>query len=95
MSTTLSIDSHTYRADRIDLPGEVSILVIQARRGFLACGYVSLAAAEKFGHAAATVSGVSSYDDMLAATVRAVSPAAEALGVRPGIPGSEALALLD
>ncbi len=95
MSTTLTVDSHTYRADRIDLPGDVSILVIQARRGFLACGYVSMAAAEKFGHAAATVSGVSTYDDMLSATVRAVSPAAESLGVRPGLSGREALALLD
>ena len=95
MSTPLTVDSHTYRADRIDLPGDVSILVIQARRGFLACGYVSMAAAEKFGHAAATVSGVATYDDMLAAPVRAVSPAAESLGLRPGLSGREALALLD
>ena len=60
----------------------------------LGCGYVSLAAAEKFGHALAVVSGVASYDDMLAAKVGAVSTAAAALGVETGMSGREALGMM-
>ena len=68
------------------------ILVIRAARGLLGCGYISVDTAAKVGDALAVVSGVSSYDDMLSATVKAVSPAAEALGVLPGMTGREALA---
>ena len=92
MTTTLTLDHHSFRADRIDLPN-VAVLTIQGTRGILACGYLSLPTAEKFGHAMAIVAGVSSFDDMLAATVKAVSPAAAALGVAPGMAGREALAL--
>ena len=68
------------------------ILVIRAPQGLLGCGYISVETAAKVGDALAVVSGVSNYDDMLGATVKAVSPAAEALGVRPGMTGREALA---
>ena len=67
------------------------ILVIRAARGLLGCGYISVDTAAKVGDALAVVSGVSNYDDMLQAVVKAVSPAAEALGVRPGMTGREAL----
>ena len=67
------------------------ILVIRAARGLLGCGYVSVDTAAKVGDALAIVSGVSSYEDMLHASVKAVSPAAEALGVRPGMTGRDAL----
>ena len=77
-------------AGELDLFG-VKILLICTGRGALGCGYLNLAAAEKFGHALAIVSGVASYEEMLDAPVRAVSPAAAALGVAPGDPGREAL----
>ena len=67
------------------------ILVIRAARGLLGCGYISVDTAAKVGDALAVVSGVSSYEDMLQASVKAVSPAAEALGVRPGMTGRDAL----
>ncbi len=67
------------------------ILVIRADRGLLGCGYISAETAAKVGDALAVVSGVANYDDMLTATVKAVSPAAEALGVRPGMTGRDAL----
>lgn len=67
------------------------ILVIRAGQGILGCGYISTETAAKVGDALAVVSGVSCYDDMLAAAVKAVSPGAEALGVRPGMTGREAL----
>lgn len=67
------------------------ILVIRAARGILGCGYISQDTAAKVGDALAVVSGVSCYGDMLKASVKAVSPAAEALGVHPGMTGREAL----
>ena len=69
----------------------VKILLIKGTRGALGCGYINLAAAEKFGHALAIVSGVADYNEMLAAEVKAVSSAAAELGITPGMTGKEAL----
>ena len=46
--------------------------------------------ADRVGHALAVVSGVKSFDDMLAANVREVSAAAAALGIAPGMTGRAA-----
>ena len=78
--------------ERIDLA--LPLLVIRARRGFLACAYIDLATCERTGEACARVSGVRTHEEMLDAAVQAVTPAAAALGVRPGMSGREALALL-
>ena len=68
-----------------------SILLIKAEHGFLGCGYFSPATAEKVGDAAVIVSGVKNFEDMLAAKVKAVSPAAAARGVTLEMNGREAL----
>ena len=68
-----------------------AILIIKAKRGFLGCGYFSLATADKVGDAAVIVSGVSDFETMLAAKVKGFSPAAAALGVTEGLTGREAL----
>ena len=68
-----------------------SILLIKARHGFLGCGYFSLETAEKVGDAAAIVSGVKNFEEMLAAKVKAVSPAAAARGISAEMTGKEAL----
>ena len=67
------------------------ILLIKAKRGFLGCGYFSLATADKVGDAAVIVSGVKNFEDMLTAKVKAVSPAAAARGVTLEMTGREAL----
>ena len=78
--------------DAVTFPTQnTKILVIRAPKGLLGCGYVSVDTAAKVGDALAIVSGVASYDDMLNAVVKAVSPAAEALGIRPGMSGCDAL----
>ena len=87
----------TIRLDESDLDAitfatqNTKILVIRAAHGLLGCGYISVETAAKVGDALAVVSGVANYDDMLRASVKAVSPAAEALGVRPGMTGHDAL----
>ena len=77
-------------ADTIEFNG-VSIMLIKSGKGALGCAYLNLAAADKFGHALAIVSGVKNYEDMLAAEVKSVSAAAAGMGVMPGMSGKEAL----
>lgn len=91
---TLNIDGRELQGADIPLYGTCHLLVIRTEKGMLGCGYLSLGAAEKFGHALAIVRGVSNYDEMLAATVQEVSAAAAALGVKSGMTGREALALM-
>lgn len=68
-----------------------SLLVIRAPKGLLGCGYIHAEVADKLGDAAAIVSGVKNYQDMLAASVKTVSQAAAELGITPGMTGLEAL----
>ena len=68
-----------------------SLLAMRAKSGMLACGYLKIETADKLGDALAVVSGVSSYSDMLAARVVAVSAAAAKMGVSEGMSGGEAL----
>lgn len=64
------------------------------KKGMLACGYVKVETADKLGDVLAIVTGVNSYDDMRLKPVVAVSKAAEALGIKPGMSGGQALAIL-
>lgn len=83
--------------ENLDLTGytipteHASLLVIKAPKGMLGCGYINAAVADKLNDAAAIVSGVKNYDDMLKATVHTVSAAAAELGVTVGMTGLEAL----
>ena len=87
---TIQLDGNTLDAITFATQN-TKILVIRAPRGLLGCGYISTETAAKVGDALAVVSGVANYEDMLAAVVKAVSPAAEALGIRPGMTGRAAL----
>lgn len=69
---------------------KAAILLIKGKRGFLGCRYFDLNMAEKLGEAVAIVAG-GSFDDMVRAEVLRVSPAAELLGIKPGMTGGEAL----
>lgn len=84
------VENNTFEFGCWDMFG-VNILLIKGGKGALGCGYINLAAAEKFGHALAIVSGVSTGDDMLNAEIKAVSSAAAALGVTVGMSGKDAL----
>lgn len=94
MEQKLTLDGHTFDAVCVPLQG-ASLLVIAGKNGFLGCGYLNMETAEKLGAAFALVTGVSSFDDMLAKDVKAVSSAAAARGVTVGMTGREALLLLD
>lgn len=68
-----------------------SMLMINSKCGMLACGYIKVETADKLGDALAIVTGVNSYEQMLEKPVVAASIAAQALGVRIGMSGREAL----
>lgn len=76
---------------RVELPDSPPLLVVVADKGFVMCGFLNVSVAERLGVAAAVVSGVKSFEDVLNGEVKAVTGGAEALGVRVGMKGVEAL----
>ena len=70
------------------------LLVAVGGHGYMACGYVDVATADKLGEACAIVTGVDTCDDFLDAEVQRASEAAVARGVCVGMRGQEALELL-
>jgi len=70
------------------------VLIIKAKKGFLGCGYFDVNTANKVGDAAAIVTGVKTFDDMLNANVIKVSEKAKELGIKEGMKGKDALKLM-
>lgn len=89
----LSIDGEVYTGVKIDT-NPSPIIVITGKKGFLMCGYLNMEAVEKTQAAAVSISGVSSFDDILNKDVMKISSKARELGVRDGMKGREALRLL-
>jgi len=88
----VGVDGEACLGVRVDLPGSSAPMVlVVAEKGFVMCGFLNLDVAERLGVAAAVVSGVKTFDDVLNAEVKAVTGKAEALGVRVGMKGAEAL----
>lgn len=71
--------------------GNAPLLIIQAKHGYVMCGYLNMAAANKLGDTAGRVTGVSTFEDVLNATVVEVSEHAKQRGLREGITGREFL----
>jgi len=69
-------------------------LILVADKGFVMCGYLNIATAEKLGDAACMVSGVRDFQGMLKAKIIAATTKAESLGVKEGMSCEEALSLL-
>ena len=78
------LDGKTFNGAKIATP-KGTILVITSPNGVLACGYFNLATADKLGDAMAIVTGVKSFDDMLAAKIVNASEAAKAAGIVAGV----------
>ncbi len=73
---------------------KTKLLVVRGGKGILGCGYFNMSVAEKIDEALAIVRGVQSVEDMMEAEVRKASPAAQALGVTPGMTGRQAMQLM-
>lgn len=67
------------------------LLVIRAGCGFVMCGYLNMEIANKLGDVAVRVTGVRSFDDVLAARASDISEAAKKLGITAGMIAEDAL----
>lgn len=77
----------------IDL-GKAPLLIIQAKKGYVMCGYLNMNAANKIGDIAGKVTGVKTFDDMLHAEVVEVSENAQRAGLKQGMNGKDFINLL-
>lgn len=76
--------------------GNLPLIIIRAKNGYVACNYIDKGVADKVGDVAAFVSGVKSRDDFLRAKIRGVTTWAEdGFGVREGMSVKKALELMD
>jgi uncharacterized protein YunC (DUF1805 family) len=88
---SVKVDDKSCLGLRVDLPDSPPLLLLIAEKGFVMCGFLNVEAAERLGVAAAMVSGVKTFDDVLNAQVKAVTSKAKSVGVEVGMKGAEAL----
>lgn len=77
---------------RLNAPGgegHPNMLILLCEKGYIMCGYLNTEAAEKFDDAAAVVGG-SSFEEILANPVKAVTAKAAELGIEVGMTGAQA-----
>jgi uncharacterized protein YunC (DUF1805 family) len=91
---SFKIDNKTAVGMKVDLPESPPLLLVIGERGFVMCGFLNMEAAERLNVAAAMVSGVKSFDDVLEAEVKAVTSEAQKMGIKSGMTGEEALKIL-
>ncbi len=75
--------------------GNLPLIVVKAKKGYVACSYIDKETAEKVGDVAAFVSGVKSMDDFFRAKVRMTTSWAEDIGIREGMSVRKALEIMD
>ena len=80
-----TFDGKSFQGVKSTMPGGPPLLLIKGEKGFVMCGYLSPDVAERVGLAAAIVSGVSSFDDVLNAEIKVATSKAKELGVEPGM----------
>lgn len=90
----LKIDEKTALGLKVDLPDSPPLVAIIGKKGFVMCGFLNIDAAERLGVTAAMVSGVKTFDDVLAAEVKSVTSKAEMKGIKRGMKGREAVKLM-
>lgn len=71
-----------------------NLVLLRASKGYVMCGYLNLAAAEKFKDVAIKITGVSTIKDALSTKVFACTASAKRLGIRKGQPIKEVLKII-
>ena len=74
--------------------GKAPLLILQAKKGYLMCGYLNMNTANKLGDIAGKVTGVKTFDDMLKATIIEVSENAKKEGLKEGMNAQDFLKTL-
>lgn len=89
----LNVNGKAVQGVRLPAPGgegHPNMLILLGEKGYVMCGYLNKDAADKFGDAAAVVGG-STFEEILANPVKAVTAKAAELGIKEGMTGAEAL----
>lgn len=92
----LQAESTTVQGTMVVAPGgegHPNMILVQGTKGYLMCGYLNLAAAEKFGDAAVLVGGAD-FAAVLANPIKGCTEAAKKAGVTEGMTGAQAAAIL-
>ena len=90
--TPIKIQNETAVGLKVELPDSPAPLVmIVGTKGLVCCGFINMDAAERLGVAAAMVSGVKSFDNVLKAEVKAATTKAQIAGVKVGMKGLDSL----
>ncbi len=71
-----------------------NLVLIKGRRGYIMCGYLNMKAAQKFQDAAVKITGISSIEEALSASVHSCTAGARKLGIAKGQPVREALKII-
>ena len=87
----IKIDDETVLGLKVELPDSPPLLLMVGEKGFIMCGYLNVEVAERLQVAAAMVSGVKSFQDVLEAEIKAATSKARELGISLGMKGREAL----
>ena len=90
----VEFDGRKYMALKQNM-GNLPLIVVRAKNGYVACSYIDKETAEKVGDIAAFVSGVKDVDDFKRAKIRHVTTWAENIGIREGMSVKKALELMD
>ncbi|MFH1521197.1 MAG: DUF1805 domain-containing protein [Candidatus Micrarchaeota archaeon] len=90
----ISFEGKKYIALKQDM-GNLPLIVVKAKKGYIACSYIDKETAERVGDIAAFVSGVKCLEDMKKAKIRIVTSWAEDIGIREGMSVKKALELMD
>ena len=88
---TVKVDGKACLGVKVELPDSPPLVMIVADKGFVMCGFLNVEAAEKLGVAAAVVSGVKNFEDILNAQIKVATSKAKNLGVNVGMKGADAL----
>jgi len=80
----IEVDGGTFLGLKVVFEDLPPLLLIKGGKGFVMCGYLNIDVAERIGAAAAIVSGVNSFEDVLNAEIKAATSKAKALGLEPG-----------
>ena len=87
----IKIDDKTVLGLKVELPDSPPLLLMVGEKGFIMCGYLNVEVAERLQVAAAMVSGVKSFQDVLEAEIKATTSKAREMGISLGMKGREAL----
>jgi len=90
----IKVDGKIAMGIKVEMPDAPPLILARGSKGVVFCGYLNAEAAEKLNLAAAIARGVATIDELLGRQISYCTKKGEALGIKIGMSGMEALRLL-